>query len=96
MTPDARESAIRSAVDALVAALVAATETPATDAPERLLSVGEAGALLGLRSRSTVAGLIASGQLRSIRLGRRRLIPSSAVRELIDRPEAATTPRGSR
>jgi excisionase family DNA binding protein len=95
MTPD-REAAIRSAVDVLVSALVAATEDPATDAPDRLLSVGEAGALLGLRSRSTVAGLIASGQLRSIRLGRRRLIPSSAVRELIERPETATTPRGSR
>ena len=81
MTPE-REAAIRSAVVALVAALVAATETAAADAPDRLLSVDEAGALLGLR-RSKVYGLLGSGQLRSLAVGRRRLIPSSAVREFI-------------
>ena len=50
--------------------------------PDRLLSVGEASALCGV-TRSTLYGLIASGELRTIKLGRRRLVPSAAVAEFI-------------
>ena len=81
MSP-AHEAAIRSAVDALVAALVAATDGD-TDAPDRLLSVDEAAALLGI-GRSVPYSLIGSGRIRSISVGRRRLIPTSAIREFVD------------
>jgi excisionase family DNA binding protein len=34
-------------------------------------------------SRSTIFGLIGSGQLRSVLIGRRRLIPEQAIRDFI-------------
>lgn len=33
--------------------------------------------------RSTVFGLLASGELRSVKIGRRRLVPESALRDYI-------------
>lgn len=38
--------------------------------------------------RSTVFALMASGQLRSCKVGRRRLIPESAIRDFIDSLES--------
>jgi excisionase family DNA binding protein len=38
--------------------------------------------------RSTVFNLIASGQLRSVKVGRRRLVPESAIVEFIERLES--------
>lgn len=38
--------------------------------------------------RSTVFGLIASGELRSVKVGRRRLVTESSLAEFIDRLEA--------
>jgi excisionase family DNA binding protein len=35
--------------------------------------------------RSTVFGLLASGQLRSVKIGRRRLVPEQAIRDFVDR-----------
>lgn len=38
--------------------------------------------------RSTVFALMASGELRSVKVGRRRLVPESAIVEFIDRLES--------
>jgi excisionase family DNA binding protein len=70
---------LAAALAELVAALreeVAAEARPA--APDRLLSVDEAGAALGL-GRSKIYGEIAAGRLRTIRAGRRRLVPAAAI-----------------
>ncbi len=84
MTPEAREVAIRAAVDALVTALVAATEPdPASDAPDRLYSILEAAELLGI-GRTALYGEIRAGRVRTLKVGRRRLVPSGAIRELAD------------
>ena len=50
---------------------------------EKPLSLDAAADRLGV-GRSTTKTLIGSGRLRSLRLGRRRLIPESAVEQLID------------
>jgi len=48
----------------------------------RLLSVEEAGERLGV-GRSTTKTLLGKGLLKSIKLGKRRLVPESAVDDLI-------------
>jgi excisionase family DNA binding protein len=55
---------------------------PAVDIPDRLLSVEQAREAMGGIARSTLYEELASGRLRSLRVGRRRLIPASAVAEL--------------
>lgn len=50
--------------------------------PDRLLSVDEAAGALSL-GRSLVYDLIGRGELRSIVVGRRRLIPAAALAEFI-------------
>ena len=80
--PTDREAAIRSAVDQLVSVLLAAATPEPADAPDRLLSVDEAAALLGI-GRSRTYDEIAAGRLRSLRVGRRRLVPSGAIGEYI-------------
>jgi len=70
------EAAIRQLVDALREELVV---TAAPDAPERLLTVDDARAALGGIARSTIYVEIAEGRLRSLSVGRRRLIPSGAI-----------------
>ena len=68
-----------------------ATPSPARGVDERqrdgrvAISVREAGDLLGV-SRSFAYELVASGELRSIRLGRRILVPLSAIDELTGPP----------
>lgn len=49
-----------------------------------LVSVTEAAAALGIGTTKTKA-LIASGELRSVQIDRRRLVPVSALPELVDR-----------
>ena len=51
-------------------------------APDRLYDVGEAASALGIQ-RSKLYGLIAAGELRSVKVGRRRLVPAGAVAEFI-------------
>ena len=53
-------------------------------APDRLLSVDEAAATLGL-GRTSVFQELAAGRLRSMSVGRRRLIPAAAISEFIHR-----------
>ncbi len=74
-------------LDAAVAELVAALRAelaPAPSAPERLLSVDEAAATLGL-GRSLLYGEIGAGRVRSVKAGRRRLIPAGAIADYIRR-----------
>jgi excisionase family DNA binding protein len=85
------EEAIRAAVDALVSVLLAAVTPEPADAPERLHDVGSAAALLGI-GRSALYGEMQAGRLRSLAIGRRRLIPASAIADYIRRasdPKAA-------
>jgi excisionase family DNA binding protein len=51
-------------------------------APDRLLSVDEAAAMLSL-GRSLVYGELQAGRLRSVKIGRRRLVPAAGIAEYI-------------
>ena len=74
------ETAVRGLVDAIRAEV-----TPATDpGPDRLLSVPDAAAALGI-GRSMLYEEIGRGRIRSVRVGRRRLIPSAAIRDYVAR-----------
>ncbi len=71
--------------DAIVTALREGEDAHA-DAPERLLSIAEASERLGRLSRSALyEGPIAHGELRTCRVGRRRMVPASAIAEYIER-----------
>lgn len=52
--------------------------------PERLLDLDEAAALLGI-SRRSVDTLVAAGELSSLKIGRRRLVPRRALSAFIRR-----------
>ena len=81
-----RETAIRDAILALTAAIMAAVRdetTPVANAPGRLLSIDEAAAALGL-GRTALYPELMSGRLRSFKVGRRRLIPASAIDAYIE------------
>ena len=56
--------------------------------PPRCLGVEEAARLLNV-GRSTVYDLIRSGRLRSIKIGRRRLVPRAALDALLAELEEA-------
>lgn len=72
------------AVAELVAALREESRTePDSKAPDRLLSIDAAADALGL-GRSLLYGEIGAGRLRSVKVGRRRLVPSSAIPEYIE------------
>jgi excisionase family DNA binding protein len=69
---------------AAVAELVAALReevAPAPDSPPVLLSIDEAARALGI-GRSRLYDEIGAGRLRSIRIGRRRLVAGDAIAEL--------------
>jgi excisionase family DNA binding protein len=55
-----------------------------------LLSRKESSALTGLSLR-TISKLIAAGELRSIRVGRRRLIPRSAITRFVQSDHATSS-----
>jgi excisionase family DNA binding protein len=81
----ARQAAVRAAVDALVAVLVDAVDraAPTEDQPDRLLSLAETCSRLGV-SRRSVYDLIGRGELRSLTVGRRRLVATTAVTAYIE------------
>lgn len=66
----------------LLLAAFAAMVSPAPREEPLLVSVDEAARMLGV-SRRTVIKLINDGTLRSLKIGRRRLVLMVAVRELI-------------
>jgi excisionase family DNA binding protein len=77
---DRLEAAVAELVSALRAELVAqATPT----GPDRLLDIETARQAIGGVSRTTLYGEIQAGRLRSIKTGRRRLIPQSAITDFI-------------
>ena len=86
MNADA-EARIRQAVAELADAIVAAVDDGPSPAPDRLLSINEAAEATSL-GRSKVYSLISTGELRSLRIGRRRVIPASAVAEFIKAAQA--------
>ena len=75
---DRIELAIRELIGALREELVEAASRPG---PERLLTVAEAAEAMSC-GRTLVYDLMARGELRSIRAGRLRRIPASAIAEL--------------
>ena len=81
---DRIEAAIRELADALRAELA----TEARPAPDRLLSVDEAAAGLGI-GRSVLYGEMGAGRLRSVKVGRRRLIPAASIAEYIAERQAS-------
>jgi excisionase family DNA binding protein len=94
MTPT-HEAAVRAATEALVAAILAAVKAEAAttaNAPDRLYGIPEAAAALGV-GRSAIYDELAAGRLHSVKVGRRRLIPSGAVRDYIARPRAGSAAR---
>lgn len=82
MTPG-HEVALRAAVEELVAALLAAVMQAApADGPDRLLDIESASTMLGI-GRSRLYDEIGAGRLRSIKVGRRRLVPTGAIADFI-------------
>lgn len=79
---------IRAACQALAEALIAAADSQAEPAPDRLLDVDEAAAALGI-GRSVLYGLIARGELGSVTVGRRRLVPAASIARFIAERSAA-------
>lgn len=76
-----------SRLDAAVAELVAALREelqaePPASAPDRLLSIPEAVAQLRI-GRTRMYEEIETGRLRSVKVGRRRLVPSGAIDEFM-------------
>jgi excisionase family DNA binding protein len=83
VTP-AAEARIRAAAAELAEALVAAVAAQeCAPRPERLLSIAEAAELAGV-GRTALYQAMARGDVRSVRIGRRRLIPASSIRALAE------------
>jgi excisionase family DNA binding protein len=80
---DRLAQALAELVEALRAELESATPAPRADAPDQLLSVPEAAAALGI-GRTALYTEIQAGRCRSIKVGRRRLVPASAVRAYVE------------
>ena len=75
---------LTAAVTELVAALrdeIATQRRPSEREPDRLLSIEQAARVLGI-GRTALYSEIGAGRIRSVKVGRRRLIPSSAISEV--------------
>jgi excisionase family DNA binding protein len=75
---------LTTAVTELVAALraeIANERHPSEREPDRLLSIEQAARALGI-GRTALYSEIWAGRVRSVKVGRRRLVPSSAVSEV--------------
>lgn len=64
-------------------------EPPANEAFPLALSVGEAAKLLGV-SRGLLYDLVARGRIRSVKLGRRVVVPRQAVVEILSGPASGS------
>jgi excisionase family DNA binding protein len=78
---DRIEVAVSELVDALRAEI--ASSTARRPEPDRLLAIPDAADALGI-GRSMLYQQIAAGRIRTVKVGRRRLVPSGAVRDYID------------
>jgi excisionase family DNA binding protein len=75
---------LQAAVMELVGALrdeIAAEARPSEREPDRLLSIDQAARAMGI-GRTALYSEIAARRIRSVKVGRRRLIPSSAISEV--------------
>lgn len=93
MTPD-HEMAVQAAVGELVSALVAAIRAeaaPVLATADRLLGIDEVATALGI-GRTAVYHELTNGRLRSFKVGRRRLIPASAIVAYIEALAASEAP----
>ena len=82
--PDLVGERLRDAVMELVEALrdeIAVEASPSEREPDRLLSIAEAARALGI-GRSALYSEISARRIRSVKVGRRRLVPSSAISEV--------------
>lgn len=70
---------IDRAIDELRAALVEALERPAIE--PAMVSIDDAADRLSI-SRRTLMARIADGSIRSVKVGRRRLVPMSAIEDI--------------
>lgn len=75
------DAALAELAEAIRAEVRAELATPG-DAPDRLLSVDETAAMLGI-GRTAAYGELQAGRLASVKVGRRRLIPAGAIRSYI-------------
>jgi excisionase family DNA binding protein len=75
---DRLASAVAELVDALREELAADARATGPGQPDRLLSINDACAQLSIK-RSALYGELGAGRLRSVKVGRRRLVPSGAV-----------------
>ncbi len=85
---------LAAALSELVAALreeIAAEARPDPAAPERLLSVAQTAEITGL-GRTRLYAELDAGRLRSLKVGRRRLVPAGAIGEYV---AAQSSDRGS-
>lgn len=78
------DAALRELADALRDEVA-----PAPAAPERLLSIADACATLGL-GRTLLYAELSAGRLSSVKVGRRRLIPAYAITEYVTNGAAAS------
>jgi len=76
------ERAVGELVAAIRAELAAHAASPAP-VPERLLSIDEAADALGI-GRTALYHELTAGRLRSFKVGRRRLVPTSATTAFIE------------
>jgi excisionase family DNA binding protein len=75
---------LRAAVTELVEALrdeIAVEARPSGREPDRLLSIEQAAQALGI-GRTALYSEIGAGRVRSVKVGRRRLVPSSAISDV--------------
>ncbi len=75
---------LRAAVMELVEALrdeIATERRPGEREPDRLMSIEQAARALGI-GRTALYSEIGAGRIRSVKVGRRRLVPSSAISEV--------------
>jgi excisionase family DNA binding protein len=82
--PDLMSDRLRAAVMELVEALrdEMAVEVRLSDRePDRLLSIEQAARALSI-GRTALYSEIGAGRIRSVKVGRRRLVPSSAISEI--------------
>lgn len=84
---DRLDAAVRELIEALAESVrMEAAAVPA--APDRLLSIDETASMLGL-GRSALYAEIAAGRLRTLRIGRRRLVSAGAISQYIAERAAA-------
>jgi excisionase family DNA binding protein len=76
--------AVNELIDA-IRAEVRAEAAASSSAPDRLLDVDAAAAALGI-GRTAIYSEIQAGRIRSLKVGRRRLVPATAIAEYIAGP----------